>query len=93
MPTRRRLIVADSIVTAKLVELRYTMQTRLEEKGDGTFASSHEIYGVLAEEMAEFLQAIQQHKTPHELKAELMDIAVGAVFGIACIEAGGMDSL
>jgi hypothetical protein len=55
---------------------------RLEEKGSGAFAGPHECYGILAEEFAELLQALQVNdKTA--FREELIDIAVGAVIGLS----------
>lgn len=64
---------------------------RFEQKGHGAFASSHEILGILSEEMLEITEAIHENQTQSEIVEELKDIAVAALFGIASIRSGGTD--
>ena len=63
---------------------------RLEEKGYGAWLSRHEILGFLTEEYHEAIEAVHSKPT-EDLTAELVDIAVGCIFGIACIEAKALD--
>ncbi len=68
------------------------LRARLDQHGSGSFASSHEILGVITEEYKELTDAVQAN----DIKAiihELMDIAVPAVFGIACLNTGEMEGL
>jgi NTP pyrophosphatase (non-canonical NTP hydrolase) len=75
----------------KVIEnFKWKLQERLREKGFGTFASSHEILGIITEEYKEMLDAVHKNNI-ESLKLELMDIAVGAIFGIACIDANTLD--
>lgn len=64
---------------------------RLAEKGNGTFSSRHEILGVLQEEFTELEDAVRDGELTSEVRHEIMDIAVGAVFAIACIDAHALD--
>ena len=66
------------------------MAERLREKGTGTFASSHEVLGVIQEEFDELLAAVRGNDIT-AVKYELLDIAVGAIFGVACIEQETLD--
>ena len=66
------------------------MKVRLEHCGEGTFASQHEILGIITEEYHELVQAVQNNDKD-ELIEELLDVAVGAVFGIASIIAETTD--
>lgn len=66
------------------------LNKRLEEKGSGSFLSTHEITGVVSEEYHELMDA-QRSNNQDEYRKELMDIAVGCIFGIACIDAGGTE--
>ena len=59
---------------------------RLNEKGYGAWVSQHEILGFLTEEYHETIEAVHS-KSVEDLRTELVDIAVGCIFGIACIEA------
>ena len=63
---------------------------RLEEKGYGTWLSRHEILGFLTEEYTEAVEAIHSG-TLDDIEAELTDIAVGCLFGIACIRSETLD--
>ena len=76
-------------------DLADTMEMRLKEKGRGTFASSHEILGVVTEEYLELIEAVKLHGNDkaQRVKHELLDIAVACIFGAACIDEGGMDWL
>ena len=58
---------------------------RLEQKGWGTFSSSHEILGVIAEEYKELIDAVHENNLDN-VKKELLDIAVGSLFGYICVE-------
>jgi len=58
---------------------------RLEQKGYGTFSSRHEILGVMAEEYKEFVDAIHS-KNYDNMKEEVLDLAVAAIFGYVCFE-------
>lgn len=63
---------------------------RLGEKGYGTFASSHEILGIVAEEYTELIEAVRSNKKEN-VKNELLDIAVACVFAVACMEQNSLD--
>lgn len=63
---------------------------RLNDKGFGAWLSRHEILGFLTEEYHESVEAVHS-KSTHDLKAELIDMAVGCIFGIACIDANVLD--
>jgi NTP pyrophosphatase (non-canonical NTP hydrolase) len=58
---------------------------RLDQKGYGTFASRHEILGVVSEEFKEFVDAVHS-KDYENMKDELIDIAVACIFGLVCLE-------
>lgn len=62
---------------------------RLLEKGYGSFVSTHEVFGVLAEEWYELKKAMHENDV-HQFHKELLDMAVGCIFGMACIEAFGI---
>lgn len=66
------------------------LQFRLDQKGYGTFASRHEILGVIAEEYNEFAEAVHS-KNYEEMKAEILDLAVGCIFGLACFDEDTID--
>jgi NTP pyrophosphatase (non-canonical NTP hydrolase) len=66
------------------------LKFRLKQKGYGTFASKHEILGVITEEYKEFVDAVHS-KNYEEMKTEIVDLAVGCIFGLACFEEETID--
>lgn len=56
----------------------------LKQRDSGTFTSKHEILGIITEEYHELIDAVHNNNKD-ELIEELLDVAVGAVFGLACI--------
>lgn len=56
----------------------------LKMKGTGEFISIHEILGVVTEEWKELTDAVQSNNF-HNVKEELEDIAVAAIWGIISI--------
>jgi len=83
--------ISEKAIDGVIYELRQTIKMRLEEKGYGSFASKHEILGILEEEMKEYVDAVHENVPTSYLSHELMDIAVACVFGCACIEEEGLD--
>ena len=73
-----------------LQQVETKMHQRLVEKGDGAFVSRHEVLGVCAEEWVELNIAVQFDALP-PVKAELLDLAVACVLGLACIEDGNLE--
>lgn len=66
------------------------LEDRLIQKGQGTWSSRHEILGVVTEEYHELLEAVHSGR-PEEIGNELEDLAVAAVFGLACLAEGSLD--
>ena len=56
-----------------------------QSKGIGTFASRHEILGVLTEEFHELMQAVENNHMG-EFEEELLDIVVAAFWGVASLK-------
>lgn len=76
--TETALIHASEVVKKKML-------SRLDEKGNGLFVDKHQIYGTVAEEMKELMDALHANDI-EGMKRELKDIAVAAIWGIASIE-------
>ena len=76
--TENALIHASEVVKKKML-------SRLDEKGSGLFVDKHQIYGTVAEEMKELIDALHANDI-EGMKRELRDIAVAAIWGIASIE-------
>lgn len=72
----------------KLIDKLYM---RLEQKGYGSWLSRHEILGIIAEEsFKEVVDAVHRGSL-EELREELLDVAVGCIFGVACIDNKTLD--
>jgi hypothetical protein len=67
-----------------LVEGKISM--RLKQKHRGSYIGNHETYGIVAEEFDELLDALRANDN-QEFFAELMDIAVGCIIGMASMYA------
>ena len=68
------------------------LRDRLNAHGYGSFASSHEILGIITEEYKELTEAVQANDQG-QIIHELLDLAVPAVFGIACLRTGEVEVL
>lgn len=62
----------------------------IERKGPGACCSQHEILGILHEEFTEYEDEVKANDRVNGAK-ELLDIAVGAIFGYASIKADALD--
>lgn len=82
--------ITDSSINKGLIALTGALNHRLEEKGYGTFASRHEVQGIITEEYHELIEALKSNNT-EEFRAELLDLAVACVFGVICIDSKTMD--
>jgi NTP pyrophosphatase (non-canonical NTP hydrolase) len=85
-----RTQITEEQIDLAMQLLKEKLKFRLRQKGYGTFASTHEIAGVVDEEYRELKEAVHYNDL-NNFKEELLDVAVGAVFGVACVEAGTLD--
>lgn len=88
MHRTKRAEVTPQAVELALDKLRDQIFKRLHTKGFGSFASSHEILGIIVQETHEFEATV--HKKDPSVD-ELFDIAVAAIFGVASITSGTTD--
>lgn len=86
----KRKQVSQEVINNCIEEIKNELTRRLEEKGYGGFASTHEIFGVVHEEVQELGQALKNDDNVN-FKEELFDIIVGCVFGIASMDAETTD--
>lgn len=80
-----RTQISDEAIKDAENEVSDHIKNVLQKHGKGTFASRHEVYGVLMEEVREFERAIE-HGTLDQIAYELKDIAQVCIFGLACIK-------
>lgn len=85
-----RTPVTKAEIRKSLNELEQALFRRLEQKGYGTYASTHEMFGILDEEVNEVRDELRNnnHKA---ICDELIDVAVTAVFGHTCITTSKVD--
>lgn len=82
--------VTDEQVTKGSIDFAEMLEYRLAHKGHGSYASRHEILGIVEEELLEAKEAIRvdgQAGYDHYAQ-ELLDIAVAALFGYICLRSG-----
>ncbi len=66
------------------------LEKRIEQKGSGSFVSSHEILGVVAEEYDELKDAVRSNNK-EEVQKELMDVIIGALWGLVSYDVEGCE--
>ena len=82
-----RQIISKDEVRKMLDDFSNFLERKIEEKGDRSFASTHEILGAVSEEFDEFKESIR-HNNKEETHHELYDIAVACLWGAASIRKG-----
>lgn len=88
--TSRRLQLTDRDLSVEIQAVNIMISKRLQMKGYGIMISQHEILGIIAEEYKEYVDEVQANRHDNQYK-ELLDIAVGAIIGMASIKSGKMD--
>lgn len=84
--TVRKVVSAQHIQEA-FDDIKAKLTFRIKQKGGGAYASRHEIYGILAEEMEEYLDEVRANDDVKG-RVELLDIAVAAIWGMATLGGG-----
>jgi len=85
-----RTQIGGDQITNGINVLMGKLNYRLNQKGAGTFSSSHEILGIITEEYNELINAVHENNLD-DVKKELLDIAVGSLFGYMCVEAKAVE--
>lgn len=83
---RQTVEVGEEYIAEALTLLGVNLKRRLAEKGRGSFISPHEILGAVQVELRQVEEAIYV-KEPRRISEELLDVAVGCVFGVASMKA------
>ncbi len=83
--------LTDKDIQSAFDELFVKANFRLKQKGYGSYASGHEILGIIEDELQEYRDEVHRKSSPEEKVQELLDIAYGAIFAIASIRTGGVD--
>lgn len=88
--TKNRQPITAEQINEAFTTIQNEMQKTLNQKGCGTFVSLHEILGVITEEYVELIDAVRRESVIF-VRDELVDIAVAAIFGVACIQADAVE--
>jgi len=78
--TNRRHQAKMDDIEKGCVDVQQMLMYRLSEKGNGIYVSSHETFGIIKEEFDELSDAVKRNDK-RDIERELLDIAVGALFG------------
>ncbi len=79
--------IDTSTISEVMDEVVNHLFLKIEDKGPDGFGSSHEIYGTVAEEFGEILDAVRNNNKEN-LEEELKDIIVAAIWGLASLKQG-----
>jgi len=80
--TRRQ--VSQQEIDMAIEVLRSRLERKLLKHGYGAYASPHEVLGIIVEEHKELVDAVHANDRDNTIE-ELLDIAVGCVFGVASL--------
>jgi len=86
-----RATLSDTNILTAIDDMVAKLKYRIEQKGQGAWLSRHEILGILTEEFTEVIDEIHSKGRNRELKQELLDLAVGCIFAVACINQETLD--
>ena len=93
-PMKRKPVSSD-LIWAAASDVKEHMEKVIMAKGDGAFSSPHEILGAITEEYHELVRAVRHDKpgnpASEEIQHELKDLAVLAIFGLACFKVKEVD--
>ena len=85
--TRHRKQIDPRTLASTMRAIGLSFAARLRQKGPGISVTTHEILGIVTEEVRE-LEAAVHAGDPDKVHAELVDLAVACALGIASIQTG-----
>lgn len=83
---KQSIEITEDLISEALTMLGISLRRRLIEKGRDSFVNAHEILGATEVEVLELKEAVHI-KEPQRISEELLDVAVGCVFGVASLKA------
>jgi len=86
----RRPDVNDSDHKVAMFRVQQRLKEALEKRTKAAFVSTHEIYGIVAEEFKELGDALHANNRDQFME-ELVDLCVGCMHGIASQSAGAVE--
>ncbi len=88
---KRRHVASRETIDQAIAELKTAYDRVLAQKGLAIFASGHEVHGLIKEELDEFFDEVKKNGSTERKVAELLDIAVVALHGVASLHSGHID--
>ena len=82
--------ISNNEISVAMEECALELYSTLDTKGYHSYASIHEIAGVLEEEVREFWEEVKANNQ-EKIREELLDIATVCMFAIACINSSTLD--
>jgi NTP pyrophosphatase (non-canonical NTP hydrolase) len=82
----QRIQITEDNIDRVLTRVRNMIATRLATKGRGAYASYHEAFGIIYEEVAELAVELQKNDKV-EFENECMDVLNACFFALVSIEA------
>jgi NTP pyrophosphatase (non-canonical NTP hydrolase) len=73
-------------------DIRTDLDRRLAQHGHGSYIGPHEALGIITEEYDELLDAVRSNDHS-QVEKELIDIAVGCLFGVASLRANAVSGV
>ena len=80
----KRTIISSHAQQLAFFSVETKLADRLEKHGLGGYVSAHETLGIVAEEYHELIDAVRSNNQD-DVEAELIDIAVACIFGLASL--------
>lgn len=81
-----RLPVPESVVQLAMDDILSQIDKKILKHGDGAYHGPHEGLGIITEEYWELIEAVKGNYRP-DIKAEMMDVAVAALWAYASMVA------
>ena len=81
---RERITVDKEVLRRAIEDVSDKLRWRLSQKGWEGYIGPHETLGIVAEEYDELKDAVRSN-VEGDVEKELMDVAVGCIFGIASL--------
>lgn len=82
---RKRKPLTKKHIKSVFDRIKKQLSAKIAKRGMGRYDSVHEIYGIVAEEAYELLKATHENNN-QEFVDELLDIAIGCLWGIASFQ-------
>ena len=81
MKKQNRLQIDKDTISGVMITLQKKLDSKIEKRGMNSYASIHEIYGIIAEEFKEVMDEMHLNRYA-DFESELIDVAVGALWGV-----------